>query len=111
MIFHLSFEIPRKPELSFDETVPVLTAAELEIIKKQIRDNSKVIDEYVGKIHLFVNQEKYPRSEPFVERLRQRMFLLMEENDTFRGVLWNHYQSEQAGFRPQPRIQRLRGAR
>ncbi|MBI4549744.1 MAG: hypothetical protein HY714_02335 [Candidatus Omnitrophica bacterium] len=111
MIFHLSFEIPKKPELSFDETVPVLNAAELDIIKKQIRDNSRVIDEYVDKIHLFVNQEKYPRSEPFVERLRERMFLLMEENDTFRSVLWNHYQLEQTRFSPRSRAPKMRRAR
>lgn len=94
MIFHLSYELPRKSTLSFDETSRLLSEAEQEIIKKQIRKNTLVIDEYIAKIHLFVNLEKYPHREPFVENIRKRMFLLMEENDTFRKVLWEHYQAE-----------------
>ena len=94
MIFHLSYEIPRKSTLSFDESTKLLSGVESEIIKNQIRKNAAVIDEYIAKIHLFVNQEKYPHREPFVENIRQRMFLLMEENDTFRKVLWEHYQAE-----------------
>ena len=94
MIFHLSYELPKKSILSFDETTRLLSAAELDIIKTQIRKNTVVVDEYIAKIHLFVNQEKYPHREPFVENIRQRMFLLMEENDTFRKVLWEHYQAE-----------------
>lgn len=94
MIFHLSYELPKKSVLSFDDTSKLLSAAELEIIQKQIRKNTEVVDEYIAKIHLFVNQEKYPYREPFVENIRQRMFLLMEENDTFRKVLWDHYQAE-----------------
>jgi len=94
MIFHLSYEIPKRSTLSFDESTKLLSAVELEIIKKQIRKNARVIDEYIEKLHLFVNQEKYPQREPFVEKIRNRMFLLMEENDTFRKVLWEHYQAE-----------------
>ncbi len=96
MIFHLAYERVRKPELSFDEDSKLLTETELDIIKKQIRKNALVIDEYVEKIHLLVNLEKYPPSETFIHRLRERMFLLMEENDTFRKVLWSHYQAEDA---------------
>lgn len=95
MLFHLAFERVRKSDLSFNDQSRLLTAAELMIIRRQIRSNAAVIDEYVDKINLFVNLEKYPHREPFVERLRQRMFLLMEENDTFRNVLWNHYQAEE----------------
>lgn len=94
MIFHLSYEIPKKTALTFDDTTKLLSGAELAIIKEQIRKNTAVIDEYVAKLHLFVNQEKYPHREPFVEKIRQRMFLLMDENDTFRKVLWDHYQAE-----------------
>ncbi len=99
MIFHLSYEIASKPPLSFDEDSKLLNSSELSIIKEQIRKNAAVVDEYVEKIHLFVNLEKYPHREPFIERLRRRMFLLMEENDTFRKVLWNHYQAEDALYR------------
>jgi len=94
MIFHLSYEIPKKTALTFDDSTKLLSGAELVIIKEQIRKNTAVIDEYVAKLHLFVNQEKYPHREPFVEKIRQRMFLLMDENDTFRKVLWDHYQAE-----------------
>lgn len=94
MIFHLSYEIPKKTALTFDDSTKLLSGAELVIIKEQIRKNTVVIDEYVAKLHLFVNQEKYPHREPFVEKIRQRMFLLMDENDTFRKVLWDHYQAE-----------------
>jgi len=94
MIFHLSYELPKKSALTFDDSTKLLSGAELVIIKEQIRKNTAVIDEYVAKLHLFVNQEKYPHREPFVEKIRQRMFLLMDENDTFRKVLWDHYQAE-----------------
>ena len=94
MIFHLSYEVPKKTALTFDDSTKLLSGAELVIIKEQIRKNTVVIDEYVAKLHLFVNQEKYPHREPFVEKIRQRMFLLMDENDTFRKVLWDHYQAE-----------------
>jgi len=94
MIFHLSYEVPKKTALTFDDSTKLLSGAELVIIKEQIRKNTAVIDEYVAKLHLFVNQEKYPHREPFVEKIRQRMFLLMDENDTFRKVLWDHYQAE-----------------
>jgi hypothetical protein len=92
MAFHLGFELPPVPELASDEEV--LTPHEAEIIKRQIRKNADVIDGYVKRIDLFVNQEKYPHREKFVERIRERMFLLMEENDTFRRLLWRHYQGK-----------------
>lgn len=94
MPFHLSYEVIRKPPLSFEETGRLLNETELGIIKTQIRRNALVIDEYIKKIHLFVNEEKYPQGEPFIENLRSQMSLLMEENDTFRKVLWNHCQAE-----------------
>ena len=86
MAFHLGFELPA-PEV-LDSESDELTPHELKIIKKQIRKNSRVIESYVERIDLFVNAEKYPKDENFVQKLRERMFLLMEENDTFRELLW-----------------------
>jgi len=93
MTLHLSYERIRKPQLSFNPESKLLNLTEFEIIKAQIRRNAAVIDGYVEKIHLFVNQEKYPHRESFIEKIREKMFLLMEENDTFRRVLWDHYQT------------------
>lgn len=92
MVFHLGFELPEAPALDADREE--LTPAEVEIIKKQIRKNSEVIDSYVQRIDLFVNKERYPKQEKFVQVIRERMFLLMEENDTFRRLLWRQYSSE-----------------
>ena len=93
MAFHLGFELPTPPVL--DSDTEALTPYEMEIIKKQIRKNSVVIESYVSRIDLFVNAEKYPKDETFVRKLRERMFLLMEENDTFRSLLWRDLQSKQ----------------
>ena len=94
MAFHLGFELPAPPETTLDADSETLTPYELDLIKKQIRKNSQVIDSYIKRIDLFVNQEKYPKLESFIEKLRDRMFLLMEENDTFRRLLWRHFQTE-----------------
>lgn len=94
MVLHLGFELPRP--LLLDAESETLTEAEVDIVKKQIRKNTEVIGDYVQRIDLFVNQEKYPRQEKFVRKLRERMFLLMEENDTFRRLLWRHLQGEVA---------------
>ena len=97
MTFHLGFELPA-PEVLDSET-DELTPHELKIIKKQIRKNSKVIESYIKRIDLFVNREGYPREEKFIQKLRERMKLLMEENDTFRALLWRHYQGSQVKAR------------
>ena len=94
MAFHIGFELPVRPSHTLDSDSDVLTAFEVEIIKQQIRKNSAVVDSYVKRIDLFVNQEKYPQDESFIHKIRRRMFLLMEENDTFRRLLWRHLQSE-----------------
>ena len=91
MAFHLGFELPAPPVL--DAEGEGLTREEVRIIKRQIRKNADVIDSYVSRVDLFVNQEQYPCREKFIERIRERMFLLMEENDTFRRLLWRHYQT------------------
>ena len=94
MAFHIGFELPVRLARTLDSSSDALTPFEVQIIKEQIRKNSTVIDSYLKRIDLFVNREKYPHQEPFIEKLRQRMFLLMEENDTFRSLLWRHLQGE-----------------
>ena len=94
MAFHLGFELPTPPPRILDADSETLTPYEAQIIKRQVQKNSEVIDSYVKRIDLFVNREKYPGREPFIEKIRERMFLLMEENDTFRRLLWRHVQSE-----------------
>ncbi len=95
MVFHLGFELPVLSQApALDAESGVLTPRETEILRCQIRKNTEVIDSYVGRIDLFVNREKYPKGEGFIQKIRRRMFLLMEENDTFRRVLWRHLQWE-----------------
>lgn len=97
MIFHLGTEIPaKKPEPVLDEKLASLTDHEMSIIKTQIRKNSRLIDDYLARLDLFVNKEKYPARAAFIAKLRRRLELLMEENDTFRKVLWTHFQRESA---------------
>lgn len=96
MAFHIGFELPVRPSRTLDADSSALTGFEVEIIRQQIQKNSAVIDSYVRRIDLFVNCEKYPHRESFIQKIRDRMFLLMEENDTFRRLLWRHLQSEPA---------------
>ncbi len=93
MMFHLGFELPVRVPQTIDADSQELTPFEAQIIKKQIRKNSLVVESFIQRIDLFVNAEKYPRQEAFIEKIRQRMFLLMEENDTFRRLLWRHVQA------------------
>lgn len=95
MIFHFGFELPVPQSTVMNHEVASLTQEETRIIKKQIRQNAAVADQYVAKLELFVNQERYPAKAVFVQKLRRRLELLMEENDTFRKVLWKHYQKEE----------------
>lgn len=92
MVFHLGFELPPPPAL--DAESEELTPFETEIIQRQIRRNAAIIDDYVKRLDILVNQEKYPRREAFIQKIRERMFLLMEENDTFRRLLWRHWQGK-----------------
>lgn len=92
MVFHLGFELPAPPKM--EENTEELTPTEVQILKEQIRKNAEVINSYVKRIDLFVNRERYPGEELFIQRIRERMFLLMEENDTFRRLLWRHLQGE-----------------
>lgn len=95
MIFHLLTELPPRVSRQLDHQASDLTSEERRILQQQIRKNSQVIAEYIDRLDLLVNKERYPRRAAFVMRLRRRLELLMEENDTFRGVLWKHYQSQE----------------
>ncbi len=94
MMFHLGFELPKPAPPVLDHESVDLTQGEFKILKSQIRKNAVLIDQYIERLDLLVNQEGYPYKELFIERIRGRLFLLMEENDTFRKVLWKHYQRE-----------------
>ncbi|HTL47703.1 MAG TPA: hypothetical protein VL688_06535 [Verrucomicrobiae bacterium] len=100
MIFHLGTDLPQKTEPLLDETLAVLTDHETDIIKNQIRQNSRLIDDYLKRLDLFVNKERYPAKAAFLAKMRRKLDLLMEENDTFRQVLWTHFQRSET--RPKP---------
>lgn len=95
MIFHFGFELPVKVSTELNHESQDLTAEENRILRKQIRQNSVLIDQYVDRLELFVNKEKYPPKAVFIQKIRRRLELLMEENDTFRSVLWRHYQKQE----------------
>jgi len=93
MILHLGHELPVKETRALDCESPEFTSEEMRIVKNQIRRNRAVIDEHVRKIDLFVNHEHHASREGLIGHLRERLGVLMEENDTFRQVLWRQYQN------------------
>ena len=95
MHFHLSYELPIPVSTALDSSVPDLTAEEMRILRRQIRKNAELVDQYVYRLDLLVNKECYPHRAIFIEKIRRRLELLMEENDTFRKVLWKHYQGQE----------------
>ncbi|MBI3307228.1 MAG: hypothetical protein HYZ84_05430 [Candidatus Omnitrophica bacterium] len=95
MIFHFGFELPVPVSPVLDSESPDLTGEETRILKEQIRKNSRLIDDYIDRLDLFVNKERYPRKEAFIEKIRRRLNLLMDENNTFRSVLWKHFQKQE----------------
>ena len=97
MILHLGYEIPAVQSKHLDSESERFTDEEVRILKDQIRKNQIVIENYIRRIDLFVNKEQYPREEAFLEKLRGKLFLLMDENDTFRAVLWKNIQAENMG--------------
>jgi hypothetical protein len=97
MILHVGYDLPAAQPRTLVPEAEKYTPEEVRIVKQQIRRNMAQIDVHIRRIDLFVNQEQYPHREAFVEKLRSRLFLLMEENDTFRKVLWKHFQQENMG--------------
>ncbi len=95
MIFHFGYELPEPPPAPvLDAESPDLTREEIRILKLQIRKNSMLIDDYIERLDLLVNKECYPHKAVFIEKIRRRLDLLMEENNTFRSVLWKHFQKQ-----------------
>lgn len=96
MIFHLGFELPEPAATNvFKHDSSDLTKGEIKILKEQIRKNAVVMDDFVDRLDLLVNKERYPGHAVFIEKIRRRLYLLMDENDTFRKVLWKHYQKQE----------------
>lgn len=95
MIFHLAFDLPKPKEAVLDCESPDLTQEEERILKRQIRKNTILVDSYIDRLDLLVNKERYPHKERFIENIRSRLVLLMEENDTFRKALWKHTQKQE----------------
>ncbi len=93
MILHVGHDLPVKEARALDCESPAFTSEEMHIIKSQIRKNIAVIDDHIRRIDLFVNHERHASRAGLIERLHERLFVLMEENDTFRKVLWKQYQS------------------
>jgi hypothetical protein len=93
MILHLAHDLPVKETRALDCDSAAFTSEETRIVKNQIRKNMAVIDEHIRRIDLFVNHERHASREGLIERLRERLWVLMEENDTFRKVLWKQYQN------------------
>ena len=94
MIFHLGFELPVPQPAVLDHESADLTREEIKILKRQIRANAQLVDQFVYRLELLVNKERYPRGAVFIQKIRRRLELLMEENDTFRKVLWKHFQTQ-----------------
>ena len=97
MILHMGHELPVKEERTLDCESAAFTSEETRIIKKQIRRNRAVIDEHIRRIDLFVNHERHASRATLIEQLRERLWVLMEENDTFRAVLWKQFKQENLG--------------
>lgn len=94
MTLHLLYELPKPVNRELKETLPSLTEEEQRIIRTQIRRNSSIIQGLIRKIDLFANFEKIPEREKFLLEIRSKLELLMQENDTFRKVLWKHFQTD-----------------
>jgi hypothetical protein len=95
MIFHLGFELPIPQSTLLNADSSDLTQEEIRIIKAQIRRNSAQVNQFVDRLTLLVLKEKYPPQAVFIQKIRRRLEILMEENDTFRQVLWKHFQKEE----------------
>ncbi len=65
------------------------------IIRDQIRKNSFVIESLIQKIDLLANRERCPKDANTLLKLRKRLTVSIEENDTFRKVLWKHQQMKE----------------
>ncbi|MBN1494030.1 MAG: hypothetical protein JW938_07775 [Candidatus Omnitrophica bacterium] len=71
----------------------LLTKSEEKIIKEQINKNAVLIGEIIAKIDLLMNKEGHRRDSTVVLEFRQKLDVLIAENDTFRKVYWKHVQT------------------
>lgn len=99
MIFHVRTEIPEPCSKHLDCESLSLTDEEGRILKTQIRKNNGLIGDYIHRLDLFLNQERYPQNAVFIQKMRRRLDLLIEENDTFRKVLWKNEQTSKLTVR------------
>lgn len=90
MMFHLGFELPVPHSTLLNADSPDMTQEEIRIIKEQIRRNSAIVNQFIERLMLLVLKEQYPSQAVFIQKIRRRLEILMEENDTFRKVLWKH---------------------
>lgn len=97
MIFHLGFDLPEPAPRNLDHESSELTCEEIRILKEQIAKNTRLVSDYVARLDLLVNKERYPKGAAFIKKIRSRLEVLMEENDTFRKVLWTYYQAQDIG--------------
>lgn len=66
---------------------------EVKLLKTQIRKNSRLVDRLMEIIDLLANKEGCPKDANTLASLRKRFAVAVDENDTFRRVLWRHLQS------------------
>lgn len=96
MAFHLRTELPQVEVKTLNESLPTLTEEEVRILRHQIKRNSEQIQQDVKRLELYLIHERYPKDTTFLDKIRDRMKVSMEENDTFRKVLWKQCQAADA---------------
>src|SRR3989338_11074425 len=69
-----------------------ISEREVALLSKQIRSNSVVMDRIIETIDLLANKEGCPKDANTLAALRHRLHIAIQENDTFRKVLWRHTQ-------------------
>jgi len=71
----------------------LLDQNEEKIIKEQINKNALLISQIIAKIDLLMNKEGHRHDSNIVAEFRQKLDILISENDTFRKVYWKHVQT------------------
>jgi len=94
MNFRNRFENLGAPEGLREEDF-LLTPEQVEILEEQIRKNKERVDEVVTILDRLVNIEGYPSHDMRIQKIREQMNLLMEENNTFRQNLWSYWLSSE----------------
>ncbi len=84
--------LPKSSKSSAKSHSGILTDREVEVVHRQIRNNSLAIDHCIKIIDLLVNKERCPKDANTLTWLRERLSVAIAENDTFRKVIWHHTQ-------------------